>query len=234
MRYDLVAHGEPFVFDIEIPTDAKTVGIMVSGGVDSAGLLCALAIELQNRPDVTLKAFTVSKVAAQIYAKGVIEAIAKKYGVQIQHCPDTANPDAAHGSIRPAIRALVADPTVDYLFTGVNDNPPKDVVVLNDFYPNRPTGPNPYSKVIMPFMPKWKSHIVALAKHLDVFDILGLTHTCTERTVDRCGMCFACDERRWAFEANAVENPLEPSLTEEQLELAKTIATQTPGTPNAA
>lgn len=209
MQYHLNVHGKDEIIDIHIPEDVKSVGIFVSGGADSAILLSALAKEIQNR-DVKLKAFTVSRVGASAYARMVIDAVTAKFGVPIEHVPNTPNPDAAHGSIRPALRHLLPDDSVDMIFTGVNDNPPRELVVLNEVYPNRPKGENPYPKIHMPFLPFWKSHVIALAKELDVLDIVALTHSCTERQIGRCGHCFQCDERRWAFEVNGIENPPEP------------------------
>lgn len=36
---------------------------------------------------------------------------------------------------------------------------------------------------------------------------LLLTHTCIEQKTGRCGQCFQCNERRWAFSQLAKTDP---------------------------
>jgi 7-cyano-7-deazaguanine synthase in queuosine biosynthesis len=51
----------------------------------------------------------------------------------------------------------------------------------------------------MPFIEMHKDEILKLVFDHRQEELLKLTHSCTEQKTGRCGRCFQCNERAWAF-----------------------------------
>lgn len=52
-----------------------------------------------------------------------------------------------------------------------------------------------------------KDSIVSLALELNLENLIATTKTCQEEREIRCGVCFKCQERAWAFEQVGVADP---------------------------
>jgi 7-cyano-7-deazaguanine synthase in queuosine biosynthesis len=52
----------------------------------------------------------------------------------------------------------------------------------------------------MPFIKMYKDEILKILFDNNQQALLSLTHSCTERKTGRCGQCFQCKEREWAFD----------------------------------
>jgi 7-cyano-7-deazaguanine synthase in queuosine biosynthesis len=59
-------------------------------------------------------------------------------------------------------------------------------------------------KWMQPWFDLTKDHVVKLMRDLDLDEVMELTHTCTESTGVRCGKCWQCRERAWAFGRAAI------------------------------
>lgn len=206
-RYNLKKSGVAREVDIELHKESSRIGIFVSGGLDSTVLFYALLLEREkDKRDIDFTALTVSKVAADIYSKPIIAKLSEKFG-PIKHITGLDNEGAIPGTITPAIQRQLHAHQFDYIYTGINSNPPSDKFYSQwGVFPNRPTA-SPHSSLILPFLSLYKSHIIELAYLLDIQDLISLTHSCTEKTVGRCQVCFACDERKWGFQENNKTDP---------------------------
>jgi 7-cyano-7-deazaguanine synthase in queuosine biosynthesis len=58
----------------------------------------------------------------------------------------------------------------------------------------------------LPFLHLDKSHTVQLAHDLGLDWLPKMTHTCTESPDIRCGQCWQCNERAWAFNLLGLED----------------------------
>jgi tRNA(Ile)-lysidine synthase TilS/MesJ len=76
-------------FNFSIPENKEKIYVYLSGGLDSAALLCLILTELKNTDrlnSTTVVCFTVVKNdGSTFYAKRIIEQIAKLFDKEIQH-----------------------------------------------------------------------------------------------------------------------------------------------------
>lgn len=173
----------------------RTYGLLLSGGLDSAILLYLL---VKNNPNINLTIFTIPKYdGSALYAGPIVDHFNKKFNLNIPSPVFVGNPDAHHTEqSTTAIVEILSNYKIDYLFMGVNTNPPE----LNDLdgAPKRKlTSPNP--KLIYPFAHMLKDEIIKIMFDEEQTDLMNLTHSCTEQQLGRCNRCWQCTERAWAF-----------------------------------
>lgn len=173
---------------VDIPNHSENIGISCSGGADSAILLYAM-VKDGMRPRI----FFIEKANSKLDALQLcVDYVNNKFGTALA-IEIIGRADSAH-NIRPDIIALAAN--VDYLYTGVTQNPP---ATINGLAPNRPSPNQAPSKFVMPFINLDKRASISLYTLFDVKDLLYLTYTCTQNPVTPCNQCFACNERNWAI-----------------------------------
>lgn len=170
------------------PTDV--VGIMLSGGMDSALLLYMLANKLNN----IITPFTVAKSdGAKYYVNNIVNWVNRKLNKSINEPIILENPSVHHSQIINFSLNIIEN-KYDVLYFAGNSYP---VNVLPNG-PNRTRRTNP--KHIQPFFDLYKTDIVQAYVNYDIMDLILLTHTCTEMEFGRCNLCWQCRERKWAFE----------------------------------
>lgn len=176
----------------------KKYGIMLSGGLDSAMLLYLILLENKF---CNIQPFSIPKHdGSHRYVQGILEYFNTEFDIKLPEPIIVGHPDIHHSQqSRVAITELFLKYPVDYLFIGLNQNPPLPWGNANWERPNRPLKSDD-PRIILPFIELYKTHIVDLIFQHDQKYLLNLTHTCTEQTVGRCGQCFQCNERSWAFE----------------------------------
>lgn len=165
------------------------VGIMLSGGMDSALLLYLIASTFKNK----VVTFTVPKTdGAAIYVNGIIDWVNKKTNRDILYSKLIGNPFINHSAIiNNAIKQIKND--YDVLYFAGNSYP-------DNILPNGPKRTRRYNpKHVQPFFNCYKTDIVRAYIEYDLMELLSLTHTCTEQLVGRCNKCWQCRERIWAF-----------------------------------
>jgi 7-cyano-7-deazaguanine synthase in queuosine biosynthesis len=179
--------------DITINRDLK-YGIMLSGGLDSAVLLYLL----YDQGVEDIKIFTIDKVdGSSVYANKVVEHFNRKFGIRLPQPIMVGDPSAHHSlQSRTALNDIFANHEIDILYNALNKNPPE----LDELEgaPVRATQAPP--KVELPFIDLYKTHIIDLMYETGQEDLLNVTHSCTEQPVGRCGKCWQCGERAWAFQ----------------------------------
>lgn len=170
-------------------------GILLSGGLDSAILLGLL---VKQNPNIKLQPFTINKVdGAMMYANPIIEHINKKFDVALPATIVVGDPTVHHRQQSvTAVKDIFDNHAVDILFNALNRNPPE----LNDL-PGAPqrTTKSDDSRVVLPFVDMLKTEILQLMYDNNLEDLIEITHSCTERQMTRCGQCWQCTERAWAF-----------------------------------
>lgn len=190
---------------IQLPAHHHRIGVMLSGGADSAVLLYILAAELNmaksNHELITL---TVPRGDG---ATNYVDAIVNKVnelvpGANIALPIRLGNPDLHHSQQgRSGEIDARAKHNIEHIFYGSQSHPP---VPMPGEYPNRPSQTeflNNRGEVstTCPFALVDKRHTIDLYAVFDVWPLIELTHSCTHQTVGRCGECYNCKERAWAF-----------------------------------
>lgn len=169
------------------PTD--TVGIMLSGGMDSALLLYLLAKYIDN----TIIPFTVPKTdGAKYYVTPIVDWINNTLDKRIQQPILIGDPLIHHSQIINFALKMI-EGQYDVLYFAGNTYP-EDVL---------PNGPKRTRRKqinhIQPFFDCYKTDIVQAYVDYGILDLITLTHTCTEKEFGRCNICWQCRERQWAF-----------------------------------
>lgn len=174
---------------------SKKYGLLLSGGLDSAVLLYLL---IKNCPTIDLQPFTIPKHdGSALYANPIIDHVNSKFGLAIPSTIYVGKPNAHHSmqSIS-AIMDIFENHPVDFLFMGVNTNPP-GFNNIKGAPKRRLKTPNP--KLLYPFASMFKDAIIKIMFDEGQQDLANITHSCTEQQVGRCNQCWQCSERAWAF-----------------------------------
>jgi hypothetical protein len=185
--------------------ESKQYGIMLSGGLDSAVLLYFILLDAkQKNLTLDITPFTIIKYDESYkFVNLIIDYLNNLVGCSIPYTTLIGNPDTRHDlhSINARKEIKNIKPKLDHLFSALNQNPPftlKCVKELGWTPPNRLTS-NLSIFEITPFLDLYKTHIVDLADQYGLHHLFELTHSCTEKTNERCNVCFQCEERAWAF-----------------------------------
>lgn len=173
----------------------KRYGLLLSGGIDSAVLLYLL---VKSNPSINLQPFTIPKTdGAYLYADPIINHINQKFSLTIPNTTQVGNPTVHHRlQSTTAIQDIFKKYPVDYLFIGINQNPPE--LNLLPGAPKRDTKSND-PRIVFPFVNLYKHNILEFMYSNNQTDLVDLTHSCTEQQYGRCNKCWQCTERAWAF-----------------------------------
>lgn len=183
---------------IRIVKTFNRIGISVSGGFDSA-LLSYLIFETRAElgTDNIVEFFTVPRYDdSVIHAKRIIDFIDGRFNIGAYSTHTiVGNPDIHHSlQVDSGLREMLACDRLDIILAGENIVPPEDEV---------PGGPIRYrgkpAKLYKPFFDYTKDVIIQLAIDKNLTEVMELSHTCTESKMYRCGNCWQCKERAWAF-----------------------------------
>ena len=173
----------------------SSVAVMVSGGLDSGLLLytCAL-VKSEQGLSTTLTALTVPRADDSVtHSERIVSWINLCFStdIQIKQCGD---PNTHHSlQVWSGVSENIED--FDLILLGDTTNPEHF-----EKGPNRILVRNP--KVRQPLFDYDKKDIVAMIKHLELKDLINLSHTCVASKTLRCGNCWWCRERAWGFAEN--------------------------------
>jgi hypothetical protein len=212
--------------------DGQSVGIQLSGGLDSALLLFLTVKAIQQsgynisiRP---ISVFIPSKVKNIASTESIIKAMREITGVDfikdgiVYNMPveETSTHDGKKDQFFiNMIKELFHKELIDFEFNGNTKNPPEDARKdwKNDQHrqKNRDNASSIYTTAYSasPHYNMNKSDIINLYLKYDLFDkIVPLTCSCDEnisvvhdhKLNVPCGTCWWCEERRWGFENNDV------------------------------
>jgi hypothetical protein len=183
---------------IELPADKKRIGVMLSGGADSAILLYLLALERKlGQTEHELIPFTVARPdGAWNYVKPIVDKINSMLEVNLPDPVQVGDPTLHHSQQgRSGEREARAKHGIEHCFYGSQQHPP---VPMPGEYPARPDRVELPGTTI-PFALVDKRHTLALYDSFQAWPLLEITHSCTAQTEGRCGECYNCKEREWAL-----------------------------------
>ena len=187
---------------LDFNPEHKKIGVMLSGGMDSALLLYLI---LQHKPRyLELEVYNVPnpKDNARYFSNKVIDWIEKNLG-----CPPINITNLESKNLSPS--TLIFQPgilrkgLVDRLYSASNQNPPH-------LLEGAPWRRSPYliqeDNSHFPFITLYKKHILEIYLKYNIIDLAYITSSCTESTDLRCNTCFQCKERAWAFECLGIDD----------------------------
>jgi hypothetical protein len=195
---------------IELPV-TKRIGVLVSGGADSAILLYILAkLNLDNGSPSELIPFTVPKTdGALSFATGVINYINKSLNCQLPDTIVVGDPHLHHSKqVWSGRNEAMEKHNIDIMIYGSQKTPPKEELEVDWEYPVRPEKIHyADAKIYCPFALVDKRNTIDLYRIFDKMDLLAITHSCTEQVRGSCGKCLYCQERAWALKSINLEEP---------------------------
>lgn len=179
----------------------KNYGIMLSGGLDSAVLLYFVIKDFKDKGlPIKLQPFTVPKFDGSFrYVAGILEYFRTQFGVILPETIIVGDPTVHHSQQnKSGVMEVFEKHSIDFLFIGLNQNPPEPFGDPSWEKPNRPAS-SMDPRILLPFIELYKTHIVDIMCYYGQHYLMNITHTCTELTTGRCEKCFQCNERAWAF-----------------------------------
>lgn len=232
---------------IPLGKDWHTVGIQVSGGLDSALLLFLTTKAIQesglNIRIQPISVFIPTKVKNIAATDAIIDKVREITGVDFINdglvfdmpMEETTTHDGKKdGFFVKMIRSMFIDGKIDFEYNGNTKNPPEEVRkhFKNDQHRqrNRDNATSIYntSHSASPHYNMDKSDIVNLYIKYNLVDTLApLTVSCDENiavvheyeTTVPCGTCWWCRERAWGFKSNNIDDPAPVLTFEEYLNL---------------
>lgn len=196
MQFNIGPTWDLYQFTLKI--DNRPVGIMLSGGIDSATLLMLLASVVASDQ---ILIFTVPRQdGAYNHAKHLVNSINNHYNTNFKQPCMVGDGEGYHGTqvYNGITEVLVMYPEIQ-LFLAENRPPSREELGKDLLYPVRASNPASMPNVSMPFWSAKKYHIISLAIENSWEKLFDFTHSCCVWPAGRCNVCFNCVERNWAF-----------------------------------
>lgn len=189
---------------IELPPQHRRIGVMVSGGADSAILLYVLATEWKlAKSEHELIPLCVPRTdGAWDYAGPIVARVNEMLGLNMPQPIMVGDPTVHHSEqTNTGEREARIKHGIEHIFYGSQRHPP---VPMPGEYPGRPdrieyTNNKGIVTTTCPFALLDKRHTLDLYEIFDVWSLIEITHSCTALTKGRCGECYNCVERAWAL-----------------------------------
>lgn len=183
----------------------KTYGILISGGLDSAMMLHLMLLDAQQKnftPKIVPYCINKNDGSTN-FVKPILDYFSKRFNTTFPEPKYYGDPNTPHAIMsRLAITEMKkSGENFDYLYIGINQNPPDidcDSIWGPGNYPNR-TKSSEVDWIVLPFVHLYKHHVLDLMFEHNLEEIFNISHSCTDRNVGRCNKCFQCTERMWAF-----------------------------------
>ena len=192
--------------EIKLHESKQRIGVMLSGGADSAILLYLLALERKMEGSTQeLIPFTVARPdGAWDYVKPIVDKINQMLGTDIPDPVQVGDPSLHHSKQgRSGELEARGKYSIDHFYYGSQQHPP---VPMPGEYPKRPEQIELPGTTI-PFALVDKRHTLGLFEVFQAWPLIELTHSCTAQTEGRCGECYNCKEREWALSELGVADP---------------------------
>jgi 7-cyano-7-deazaguanine synthase in queuosine biosynthesis len=191
-----------------IPAGSKKVGLMVSGGLDSALLLYLITKEIKDKNlKVEFNTYTVRQDdrLSLAHSKNVIETVEKINNIRISNTvfwsPDAhSDYEIAFGVLSALNKEHQTGLPLNILFMATTSVPEE--------LANEDGAPLRHSRSMFAINQPWgdlsKDNVVKYIKENNLQILIEHSLSCTVSKSTHCGKCWNCKERRWAFELNNV------------------------------
>lgn len=185
-----------------IPWDVKRIGVMVSGGLDSATLLHFLVKENKTKLDpVEIVVCTVPRYdAAVIHSKRIIEFIENFHNVKLTQVDVGTSDVHSDMQVIEGARDAILRLRFRCVFLATTAIP--EHLAEGFGAPQRDASPKPLLE--QPWGLVTKDQVVKALKDEGLEELIRITHSCTVHQMEHCGQCFNCVERKWALDSNVL------------------------------
>ena len=173
----------------------QQIGVLVSGGVDSAILYFLLHLEnnLTGNKFIITPYTIMRKEGSRYYSKPVQDWIHNYFNlpnIELNVVGNNTLPEAQQ--VSSGINDIFEKQT-DFLYLGIIQSRPEHSIGWA-----RPKFTET-DKVRLPFLNLQKNHVIDLYRQFNVLELLNLTYSCAINETDACGYCNGCNERTWGF-----------------------------------
>jgi len=181
---------------VELPAEPKTLGIFVSGGIDSAILYYMMLLENQKMGNIhkIVPLTVLRKEGSKNFAKLVVGHMVSHFNLHYIETTVVGDPSLPEiEQVKSGVHAGF-DMGINIAYTGLIEQLPIHMVGWT---------PIPYQESIRfkaPFKHLNKSHIIDLCFQHNQEGLFYITHSCAAWEITRCRNCNGCNERQWAFD----------------------------------
>lgn len=180
-------------FEIVLP-QYKKLGVLVSGGIDSALLYHLLLKEIKEQgTDHTVRPLYITrKEGSSYYALPVIDHVQKLFDSTVlpARLGNTQLPE--HEQVRSAVEQAYRLLHLEVVYVGTLVVRPEHMI---GWFPVRADETAHFKT---PFQHLEKSHVIDMFYQLGLVDLLSKTYSCIQEP-HRCKECNGCKERAWGF-----------------------------------
>lgn len=191
-------------------SQANRIGLYLSGGPDSAALLCLIVRELIDTKmidQVLVHCFIVDKGEGQVdSAIDVVNEVIRIFSVNITyevvaHLPDQEYPSRLGSR---TYKLLYDNNPSTIFYQGVNNPPPEELVKFSVSW--RGYGDKEVMRIsnsqllVFPFLHLHKPQILDIFYKLNCESVIQYTQSCFILSKGMCNSCFSCEERAWGFQ----------------------------------
>ena len=186
--------GNKKTFRFDLPHSRKKIGVMVSGGLDSAALYYLIKkfnID-NNKQNEVIPIIIFREEGSKTHALNVVNYVNNI----VNQISSSIKQFDFNKKVQPHLEVILATnlsiQQFDNLYIGVIQTRPEHAIGITVY---RPTETD---KLTYPFADLDKSHIVDLISKLHQTKLFGITISC-DKGID-CKTCNGCRERAWGFE----------------------------------
>ena len=186
---------EPSIeYKIVLPDNPFTIGVFLSGGLDSA-ILYYILLKLNAGKHTIVPLTLVKNVHSVKFAQNILNYIHSS--LSLPPAPIKVLPGV---DVKNSINEMYSD-GFQQVYVG-------QIKELPEFLVGWESTAHPENRFFKaPFKNLTKAEIVKLVIEQKQETLFYLTHTCATQEVGRCGECNRCRERKWAFDSLALTDP---------------------------
>jgi hypothetical protein len=188
---------------LDLPPTSK-IGVLVSGGIDSA-LLYYLLLDIKQQTNSPIEITPIvihRKEGSKHFARPIVERINQIFDIykKPKQLGNTMLPEPQQ--VASAVMHAFSLLQLETVYVGVISNRPEHLIGFDPI----PIVEHP--SVQTPFKNLEKSHVVDIYYQLGIEHILPFTHSCDQHETVACGSCNGCRERAWGFNQIGKQDPI--------------------------
>lgn len=202
LKLDVGPKNDIRTFNLTFPKKPCKIGVLVSGGADSA-ILYYLMVKVNLEKNLNCEIIPYTKIRPEDntnYATSVVNYVQDKFNIKRTGPNIVGNDnDPPSWPIKSAIDDALKESNILYLAI-ISSRPEHSI----GFWPRPRFVPTLEKRYPMLYLEK--SHVIDLYIKFNVLDLLKLTNSCRMPNLDKpCGYCNGCKERAWGLKEMSLE-----------------------------
>lgn len=190
------------ILTINLPSSIQHIGVLISGGIDSALLYYLLMVENKNSGNnINIIPYSIMrKDGSKVHASPVVHYISELFGVKRDPIVVGDNTLPEKDQVLSGLIDIWDNHKIEIVYVGVIETLDihKFGYIRNTVYET--------DKYKIPMQNLNKSHVIDLVNKFGQNYLFELTHGCLLES-GRCGVCAGCKERAWGFEQMGLKDP---------------------------